>query len=147
MPSTSARPFAVVTGASSGIGREVAHVLAEEGYDLLLCAEDAAVAQVQFDIPQLAGEAVQADLSTYDGVEDLVEAVGDRDVDALVLNAGIAVGGRFVETALDDDLELIALNVTSVVHLAKRLLPRMVAAGRGRVLVTGSVTSMLPGPY
>ncbi len=141
------RPLAVVTGASSGIGRELAFVLAQEGYDLLLCAEDPAVAEVQYDIPQLAVEAVQADLSTYDGVEDLVEAVGDRDVDALVLNAGIAVGGRFVDTPLDEDLELLALNVTSVVHLAKRLLPRMVTAGRGRVLVTGSVTSMLPGPY
>lgn len=147
MSATSARPFAVVTGASSGIGREVAQVLAEEGYDLLLCAEDPAVEEAEYDVPSLTVESLRADLATYDGVEDLVEAVGDRHVDALVLNAGVAVGGPFVETDLDADLELIALNVTSLVHLAKRLLPRMVAAGRGRVLVTGSVTSMLPGPY
>lgn len=145
--STPRRPFAIVTGASSGIGREVARVLGEEGYDLLLCAEDPAIDEAQYDIPNLAVEALQVDLATYDGVEDLVEAIGERAVDALVLNAGIAVGGRFLETSLDDDLELIALNIGAVVHLAKRLLPRMVAAGQGRVLVTGSVTSMLPGPY
>lgn len=140
-------PLAVVTGASSGIGREVAILLAEQGYDLVVCAEDEAVATAVPAPPGLSVEAVRADLSTYDGVEDLVDAVGDRDVDALVLNAGIAVGGSFVETSLDDDLTLIGLNVTANVHLAKRLLPRMVAAGRGRVLLTGSVTSMMPGPY
>ncbi|MEE6282524.1 SDR family NAD(P)-dependent oxidoreductase [Georgenia sp. MJ170] len=141
------RPFAVITGASSGIGREIADVLAEEGYDLLVCAEDDAIVNVLPAVPEADVQAVQADLSTYDGVADLVEAVGERDVDVLVLNAGIAVGGDFVTTALDDDLELIGVNVTAVVHLAKRLLPRMVAAGRGRLLFTGSVTSMLPGPY
>lgn len=143
----SARPLAVVTGASSGIGREVAVHLAEQGYDLVVCAEDDAIIGAVPPAPGLTVETVQADLSTYDGVEDLVDALGNRDVDALVLNAGIAVGGKFVETSLDDDLALIGVNVSAVVHLAKRVLPRMLEAGRGRVLVTGSVTSMMPGPY
>ncbi|WP_454084278.1 SDR family NAD(P)-dependent oxidoreductase [Georgenia sp. Marseille-Q6866] len=140
-------PLAVVTGASSGIGREVAILLAEQGYDLVICADDAEIHTVLPESPGLTVEPVQADLSTYDGVEDLLDAVGDRGVDALVLNAGVAVGGEFVETSLDDDLALIGLNISANVHLAKRLLPRMVAAGRGRVLLTGSVTSMMPGPY
>src|SRR5690606_14468508 len=82
-------PLAVVTGASSGIGREVAILLAEQGYDLVVCADDAEIHTVLPESAGLTVEPVQADLSTYDGVEDLLDAVGDRDVDALVLNAGV----------------------------------------------------------
>ncbi|UNX54898.1 SDR family NAD(P)-dependent oxidoreductase [Georgenia sp. TF02-10] len=143
------RPFAVVTGASSGIGRELANVLAENGYDLLLCAEDAGVADaaVALTAAGTPAEPVQVDLATYDGVEDLVAAIDNRQVDVVALNAGIGVGGPFLETDLDADLELIQLNVASVVHLTKRVLPGMVSAGRGRLLYTASLASVIPGPY
>ncbi len=75
-----------------------------------------------------------------------VTATG-RPLDALALNAGVANGGPFLETPLEDDLRVIGLDVASVVHLSKRLLPAMVARGAGRVLVTASVASLMPGPY
>ncbi|WNB84492.1 SDR family NAD(P)-dependent oxidoreductase [Cellulomonas sp. ATA003] len=92
---------------------------------------------------------MRADLSTADGVEELVREVTatGRPLDALALNAGVANGGPFVETPLEDDLRVIGLDVVAVVHLAKRLLPAMVARGAGRVLVTSSVASLMPGPY
>jgi short-subunit dehydrogenase len=93
---------------------------------------------------------VKADLSTYDGVERLWSAVAatGRPLDAAALNAGIGVNGDFArDIPLEDDLRLIAVNVTAVVHLAKRLLPGMVARGAGRVLVTSSVAATMPGPY
>ena len=146
------RPLALVTGASSGIGLELARVFAENGFDLIVCAEDAGIGVAAEAISATGGAAVRsvrADLATHDGVEELVQAVTStgRPLDALALNAGIANGGPFVETPLEDDLRVIALDVVSTVHLAKRLLPAMVARGSGRVLVTASVASLMPGPY
>src|SRR5262249_37943992 len=92
---------------------------------------------------------VQADLATYDGVQLVDEAIlaTHRPVDALLLNAGVGVGGAFIETPLAAELEMIALNCIHTVHLAKRVIPRMVARGAGRVLITGAVVSTAPNPY
>src|SRR3954466_14726312 len=118
------KEFAVVTGASSGIGFELARQFAEHGYDLLIAAEDDAIQQAAVDLRR-DGEnqvvAVQADLATYEGVEKLYAAVleSGRGVDALALNAGRGIGGEFVDgTELADELNVIAVNVTSTVHLA-----------------------------
>ncbi|AEE44469.1 SDR family NAD(P)-dependent oxidoreductase [Cellulomonas fimi] len=144
------RPLAVVTGASSGIGLELASCFAAGGFDLLLTADDATVAVVA---DRLAGDVavrhVQADLATADGVRTLVEEVRalGRPVDALALNAGTGQGGPFVETPLDGDLETVRLNVESTVRLAKALVPPMVERGAGRVLVTASTAALMPGPY
>jgi short-subunit dehydrogenase len=147
----SVRRLAVVTGGSSGIGLELAREFAGNGFDVVVAAED--------DRLEAAVEALRAtsavvhparvDLATRDGVEQLYHAVLSvgRPVDALVLNAGIGVGGLFVETPLDADLELIALNVVSVVHLAKLIVPGMVARKSGRVLVTASIAGTMPGPF
>ncbi|MES2522674.1 MAG: SDR family NAD(P)-dependent oxidoreductase [Gemmatimonadota bacterium] len=144
-------PFAVVTGASSGIGFELAKGLGEHGYDLLVVAEGSGIHEAA---KQLAGTgthatALQADLATASGVEELVDRIDRlrRPVDVLVLNAGIGVGGPFLETSLEAELELIRLNVISVVATSKHLLPRMVAAGQGRVLYTASVASEMPAPF
>jgi len=144
--------LALVTGASSGIGLELARQFAEHGYDLIITAEDDELAEAE---ASLAGtgvsvRAVKADLSAYDGVERLWAAVaeGGRPLDAAALNAGIGVNGDFTrDIPLTDDLRLISVNVTAVVHLAKRLLPGMVERGAGRVLVTSSVAATMPGPY
>ena len=145
-------PLAVVTGASSGIGLELAKIFATNGFDLVIAAEDAELTVAEQGIAA-AGTSVQAvrvDLATAAGVEELariVEAQG-RPVDALALNAGRGAGGKFVgETALDDELEIVDLNVRSTVHLAKRLLPAMVDRGEGRVLITSSVASTMPGAH
>lgn len=146
------RPLALVTGASSGIGLELARVLAENGFDLVVCAEDVGITVAADALSGETGAAVRsvrADLSTHDGVEELVHAVTatGRPLDVLALNAAVANGGPFLETPLEDDLRVIGLDVTCVVHLSKRLLPAMVARGAGRVLVTASVASLMPGPY
>jgi short-subunit dehydrogenase len=153
MTTPTERPFAVVTGASSGIGYELARQFADHGYDLLLAAEDADIEQAAVDLRrdgQNQVTAVRADLATYDGVEKLyaeIRAAG-RPVDAIALNAGRGLGGDFTrETDLAQEINIIDVNVTSTVHLAKRVLPDMVARGEGRVLFTSSIASMMPGTY
>ncbi|HEX8111885.1 MAG TPA: SDR family NAD(P)-dependent oxidoreductase [Kofleriaceae bacterium] len=151
MATETKRKFAVVTGASSGIGFELARQCLEHGFDVLICAEDAAIDGAAKQL-ETAGALVipfQADLATYDGVERLYQAIRDqhRPVDALLLNAGIGVGGEFIKTDLAADLRTIALNCNHTVHLAKRVLPDMVSRRQGRVLMTGSIVSTSPNPY
>ncbi len=145
------RPFAVVTGASSGIGYHLAGVFAQNGYDLLVNAENPEINDVVRDFEGLGAQAepVQADLATREGVEQLwaaIEATG-RPVDAIALNAGVGVGGDFArETDLEEELRMIQLNVTAIVHLAKLALKQMVPRGRGRILITSSIAGTMPTP-
>ena len=152
MSSPTDSPLAVVTGASSGIGFELAKQFAEHGFDLVVAAEDAELQAAAEQLADLGAtvQAVQVDLSTAEGVEELagVLQTSGRPVDAIALNAGIGAGGDFAtQTDLDQELELIDLNVRSTVHLAKRVLPGMVERGQGRVLFTSSIASTMPGPY
>jgi short-subunit dehydrogenase len=149
---SSKQPFAVVTGASSGIGYELAKQFAQNGYDVLIVGEkerikDAAVSLSKFGT-QI--EPLQADLATYDGVEELygkIKAMG-RPVDALAINAGVGVGGDFArETDLKDELHLIDLNVMSPVHLTKRVVKDMIARGEGKILFTSSIAATMAGSY
>lgn len=148
----SARPLAVVTGASSGIGYELAKQFARNGFDLLVCAEDPGIVEAAQAFETLGArvERVQADLSLYDGVEKLyarIQSLG-RPVDAIAINAGVGVGGDFArETSLEAELNLINLNVTSAVHLSKRVVKDMVARGEGRILFTSSIAAVMPGPF
>jgi uncharacterized protein len=150
--SASERPLAVVTGASSGIGLELAKVFVEHGFDLVVAAENDVLHEVAQELA--AGGArvdpVRADLATFEGNEDLVAVVEDagRPVDALAVNAGIGVGGDFVDDSdLRSHLRVVDLNISSAVHLAKRLVPAMVERGAGRVLFTSSVAATAPGPF
>ena len=145
------RKLAVVTGASSGIGLELARLCVENEFDLVICAEDEGIHQaaVHLGASGTSIVPVRADLATYDGVESLVRAIREtgRPVDALLLNAGVGVGGQFLLTDLEDELRMIALNCTSIVHLGKRVIPGMVSRGEGRILVTASIASTAPAPY
>ncbi len=144
--------LAVVTGASSGIGFELAKIFAEEGYDLIVAAEDEELERARRELEPIAGsvEAVQVDLSRAEGVERLYERIqgAGRAVDAIALNAGIGAGGAFAtETELADELRLIDLNVRSTVHLCKLVLGDMVERDRGRILFTSSIASTMPGSF
>jgi short-subunit dehydrogenase len=147
------RPFAVVTGASSGIGYELARQFAQHGYDVLIAAEDAGIDQAAVDVERdthAAVHPVRTDLATFDGVEKLyaaIQAIG-RPLDAIALNAGRGAGGDFArDTSLQDELNIIDVNITSTVHLAKRVLPAMIERGTGKVLFTSSIASAMPGSY
>lgn len=141
-------PLAVVTGASSGIGLELAQQLASNGFDLVVCAADdgLAIAADALRANNVAVETVRVDLAQPGGVRQLVDrvTVTGRPVDALVINAGIGVPGVFVsDSSLAEQLGVVDLNVRSAVHLAKALIPAMAARGSGRVLFTSSA----PGPF
>lgn len=145
------KQFAVVTGASSGIGYELAKQFAQNGFDVLVTAEDAAITQAARDIQALGATVytVHVDLTTRDGVNTLydeIKATG-RPVDAIALNAGVGLGGPFLDTDFDKELNVINLNIVSTVHLAKHVLPDMVARGEGRVLFTSSIAALMPGTF
>lgn len=147
-----ARRLAVVTGATAGIGHELARVFASEGFDLVVAAEDDRVEQVATELRAEGVQArgVQADLATREGCTALAAEVLelDRPVDALALNAGVGVSGPFLESGtIEDQLRVIDLDVGHVVHLAHRLVPAMVARGEGRVLITSSIVATVAAPY
>ena len=151
METSSARPLALVTGASSGIGLELARQFAQNGFDLVLAAEDDELTEAARRVKSSGAtvEAVQVDLATSDGVDELWRRVSEdsRPLAAAALNAGVGAGGAFTDIDLDDELRLIDLNVRSTVHLAKHVLRDMVARDRGRVLFTSSIASTMPGAF
>ncbi|WP_369139022.1 SDR family NAD(P)-dependent oxidoreductase [Modestobacter versicolor] len=145
------RPLALVTGASSGIGFELAKLFAEHGYDLVVNAEDAGIQKAAM-LVQAGGAsvvAVQADLRTEQGVAELwsqVQGLG-RPLAAAAINAGVGQSGAFVDTDWADDLAIMQLNVVSTAALLKLALVEMTARDDGRVLVTSSIASTMPGAY
>jgi uncharacterized protein len=151
MTSSSTRPLAMVTGASNGIGRELAQQFAEHGFDLVLNAEDDRLdtAAAELRATGVDVRTVRADLRTAEGVEQLWSAVTGtgRPLDAAALNAGVGKGGPFVDTELAEELAIIDLNVTSTVRLAKHVLREMTTRGEGRVLITSSIASTMPGTF
>jgi short-subunit dehydrogenase len=155
MDTEETKPLAIVTGASSGIGYELAKELALRDYDLLVVSSDqeelATAAEALCDCgtePEV--HEVAADLSSGGGVEAVYEKVMSlgRPVDVLAANAGVGVVGDFArETDLDAELALINLNVTSQVHLVKLIAHDMVERGQGEILITSSIASLMPGPF
>jgi short-subunit dehydrogenase len=155
MSANPTRPLALVTGASSGIGLELAKQFAANGFDVFLTAEDA---ELDFAVAQVKGlgagvESAQVDLAAPGGVDELhakVKATG-RPLAAVALNAGRGAGGVFAGgpdgTRLEDELEIIDLNCRSTVHLAKYVVADMVARDEGRLLFTSSIASTMPGSY
>lgn len=146
------RQLAVVTGASSGIGYELAKQFGENGFDLIIAAESEKIQDAARTLASTGAivDAVKVDLATGEGVLELHRRIQEarRPVEAIAINAGVGVGGDFAEgTSLEAELNLCQLNVVSTVHLAKLVVRDMVARGRGRILFTASIASMLPSPF
>lgn len=152
MTDTGPRPFAVVTGGSNGIGFELARQFLANGHDVMIAAQDDAhLAEAAKQLSDAGGKVLThaADLATEAGVDSLYEAIRavGRPVDALCLNAGVGLGGPFVETDLQRELKMIDLNVRGAVQLTKLVLKDMVARGSGKLLFTSSVEAAMPDPF
>jgi len=142
-------PLAVVTGASSGIGYELAKCCAKGGFDLLIAADEPSIHTAAEQLRQFGREvqAVEADLATLEGVERLYLAAAGRPVDALLANAGRGLGKSFLDQSWDDIQRVIDTNVTGTLALIHRVGRDMVTRGQGRILITGSIAGFMPGTY
>ena len=143
------RKFAVITGASTGIGFELASVAATEGYDLLVVANEPLIeaAAADFGLHGTEVRWIEADLSTTEGVDRLLAAAEGRPVDVLCANAGAGHGNAFLDQTFDQVRLTIDTNITGTVYLLHRVMRAMVARGAGKVLVTGSIAGYVPGAF
>lgn len=149
MNERSTRPLAIVTGASSGIGRELARVAAAEGHDLVIAADEGPLDEVAAEL-RACGAAVasiQVDLSTPAGIDQLMAALSGRTVDVLMANAGHGRGHAFLDQEFSDIRHVVNTNVTGTLDLVHRIARQMRSRGRGRILVTGSIAGLMPGSF
>ena len=143
------RQFAIVTGASTGIGLELAKCCARNGFDLLIAADEPAVNEAAASLRQLGAsvDALEADLATTDGVDKLCAAAKGRPVDALLANAGRGLGKGFLDQDFAAARKVVDTNVTGTIYLIQKIGRDMRARGQGRILITGSIAGFMPGTY
>ncbi|AWU96538.1 SDR family NAD(P)-dependent oxidoreductase [Azospirillum ramasamyi] len=141
--------LAVVTGASSGIGLELARQCASNGFDLVIAADDPAIEQAAGELRKLGGavETVQADLATLEGVDRLYAALKGRTVDALLANAGHGLGHGFLDQDFAEARHVIDTNITGTLYLIQKIGRDMRARNQGRILITGSIAGFMPGSF
>jgi len=141
--------FAIVTGASTGIGYELAKCCAVDGFDLLVVADEPEIHQAAEDFKKLGVEveALEADLATIEGVDTLYDTTMGRPVDALLANAGRGLGGAFLDQEFEDVRNIIDTNITGTIYLAQRVGYDMRLRGGGRILFTGSIAGFMPGSF
>ena len=146
---TELRPLAVATGASSGIGYELARLSAEAGFDLVIAADMPEIVEAAQALRQMGAnvDEIRADLSTMEGVDALIDLIGDRPVDALMANAGHGLGHAFLEQSVEDWRHVIDTNITGTIYLAQRVAAGMVERAQGRILFTGSIAGLMPGTF
>jgi short-subunit dehydrogenase len=144
-----ARPLAVVTGASTGIGYELAKCCAREGFDLVIAADEPEIGNAAADFEPLGArvDALEADLATPEGVGRLYQQIGGRPVEALIANAGRGLGKGFLDQDFDDVMRVVNTNVTGTIYLIQKIGRDMRARGRGRILIVGSIAGFMPGTY
>jgi uncharacterized protein len=141
--------LAVVTGASTGIGYELARRCAQEGFDLLIAADEPQIgdAAQTFRSLGVAVDVLQGNLGSLEGVDAVYTALNGRAVDVLIANAGRGLGGAFLDQNFDDIRHVVDTNVTGTIYLLHRIGRLMRRGGRGRILIVGSIAGFSPGTY
>ena len=141
--------FAIITGASTGIGFELATLAAKDGYDILVVADEPLIDAAAADFKQFGTEvsSVEADLSTIEGVDALLAAAEGRRIDILCANAGHGLGHAFLDQDVAKWRHVVDTNITGTAYLLQKVLAPMVARNEGKVLVTGSIAGYIPGSF
>jgi short-subunit dehydrogenase len=144
-----ARPLAVVTGASSGIGYELANCCAREGFDLVVVADEPEINKAGEDFEALGAnvDVLQADLATIEGVDKLLQKIGARPVEALLANAGRGLGKGFLDQDFKDVMRVVNTNITGTIYLLQKVGRDMRARKAGKILIVGSIAGFMPGTY
>jgi len=144
-----ANQFAVVTGASTGIGLELAKCCARAGFDLVIVADEPSIQKAADELRRLGAnvEPVEADLATTEGVDKLCGVVGNRPIDALLANAGVGLGKAFLDQDFERIRRVVDTNVTGTLYLIHRAGNEMLRRNSGCILITGSIAGFMPGSF
>jgi short-subunit dehydrogenase len=144
-----ARALAVVTGASTGIGYELAKRCAEEGFDLIVAADEAEIERAAADFRALGAhvETVEADLATVEGVDRLYDKIDGHEVEVLIANAGHGLGRGFLDQDFDEARHVVDTNITGTIYLIHKVGRDMRARNNGRILIVGSIAGFMPGSF
>src|SRR3712207_5306376 len=145
------RHLAIVTGASAGIGYELAKQCVENGFDLVVAADQPEIQEAAQSFRAMGAEvtAVEADLATLEGVDELYDAARalNRPVDALLANAGHGLGKGFLDQDFSEVRHVIDTNITGTIYLIQKVGRDMRSRGEGRILITGSIAGFMPGSF
>ncbi|HXU64522.1 MAG TPA: SDR family NAD(P)-dependent oxidoreductase [Polyangia bacterium] len=147
--STQDRPLAIVTGASTGIGYELAKCCVDNGYDLVIAADEPAIHTAASQLSSGGARVlpIEADLATPDGCEKLYAAAQGRPVSILMANAGRGLGRAFIDQSWADIQRVIDTNVTGTLYLIHKVARDMKNRGDGKILITGSIAGLMPGTF
>ena len=143
------RQLAVVTGASSGIGLELARICAENAFDLVIAADQPEIEDAAEELRRVGVTvtAIETDLSTLEGVDHLLAAINGRPVELLFANAGHGLGHAFLDQKFDDVMSVVNTNITGTIYLLHKLGTGMRTRGAGKILITGSIAGTIPGAF
>jgi len=145
----SIRPLALITGASSGIGYELAKCCAVNGFDLVVAADEPAIHEIVQDWKMygVSIEAIEADLATAEGNDKVYNLLQGRPVDALLANAGHGLGRAFLAQSVGAWKDVIDTNITGTLYLIQKIAHNMCLRGEGKIMITGSIAGFMPGSY